>query len=103
MTFDGRPNVPIVPRYSRCSAPNFTDADKKKVEELKSWAASVGINKPYVTLADLDRDQYFDFLCQVVYVDSGDNSLYVWDGTEPSFKGLNTFIRETTNTFLLAY
>ena len=89
MTFSGRPNATIVPRYSRCSAPTFTDADKKKVEELKSWAASVGIITAtvYVTLAELARDMYFDFLCQVVYADSQENVLYVWDGTEPSFKG----------------
>jgi hypothetical protein len=89
MTFDGRPDAPIIPRYSRCSAPTFTDADKKKVEELKSWAVSVGIVEPnvYVTLAELTVGVYFDLRCQVVHVDNEHNVLHVWDGTKPSFKG----------------
>lgn len=89
MTFDGRPDEPIVPRYSPSSPPTFTSADKKKVEELRSWAVSVGIlgSRRYVTVAKLTEDLYFDYLCQVIHVDSTKNVLHVWDGTEPSYNG----------------
>ena len=91
MTFDGRPGTPIVPRYSRCAAPTFTDADKKKVEELRSWAESIGLVKPNsITLAELTENLYFDLFCQVVHIDNEKNVLYVWDGTELSFEGLSS-------------
>jgi hypothetical protein len=89
MTFDGQPGEPIVPRYSRSSPPVFTDADKKKVEELRSWAESIQLvvkKAKAITLADLTADLYFDFSCQVVHVDHEKNELYVWDGTAPSFE-----------------
>ncbi|XP_028400012.1 uncharacterized protein LOC114523325 isoform X2 [Dendronephthya gigantea] len=102
MTFDGQPDQPVVPRYSPSSKPIFTRADKKKVEELRSWAVSVGIadSKKYVTVSSLTEDLYFDYICQVIHVDSTDNVLHVWDGTEPSFNGLlsdrcNAFVETT--------
>lgn len=104
MTFDGRPNTAIAPRYSRCSTPTCTDADKEKVKELKAWALSVGIVEPsiYVTLADLTGNLYFDLLCQVVHADSEQNVLHVWDGTEPSFEGL-LFIFHLICMYLITY
>ena len=94
MTFDGRPDALIVPRYSRSSTPTFTETDKKNVEELKSWAVSVGITRPgFCTFSELIDNLYFDCLCQVLNVDNKENVLYVWDGTKPIFTGSFKFIK----------
>ena len=73
--------------------------DKDKVEELKTWAASVdflSLTTSRCSLAKLTNDNlYFNLLCQVVAVDKRDASnksvvLHVWDGTVPALSGLKS-------------
>ena len=100
VTFDGRPNAPVVPRFSQNSSRNVTDMDKKKVEQLKKWAATVGFLSLQGTsrrsLAQLTNDNlYFDLLCQVVALSKRNASnksvvLHVWDGTVPALSGLKS-------------
>ena len=89
--------MPITPRFSPKSPATFNEADKKIVQELKTWAASFDFLSPKTLQHSLDKitgdNLYFDLVCQVVAVGDrdvmkGSMVLHAWDGTFPAVSGI---------------
>ncbi|XP_062607354.1 protection of telomeres protein 1-like [Saccostrea cucullata] len=88
LAFDEDKESPLRP-VSSSSNFTFTESDKKMVEELRDWVATLNdIQHPNKTcFADMKPQQYYDIYCQVlatcILEENVGFMLRVWDGTKP--------------------
>ncbi|XP_051785774.1 protection of telomeres protein 1 isoform X2 [Erpetoichthys calabaricus] len=85
LTFDGRMGSPVSPRTSSKSY-HFSDEDRRIVEQLRQWTMEQSlILEPTLKLSEVQPQQFFDLICQLVAkaeMDRSSTLLKVWDGTK---------------------
>ncbi|KAG2460414.1 POTE1 protein, partial [Polypterus senegalus] len=85
LTFDGRMGSPVSPRTSSKSY-HFSDEDRRIVEQLRQWTMEQSpILEPALKLSEVQPQQFFDLICQLVAkaeMDRSSTLLKVWDGTK---------------------
>ncbi|XP_033982667.1 protection of telomeres protein 1 isoform X2 [Trematomus bernacchii] len=96
MAFDGAVGGSMEPRTSSRSF-SFDQEDRKRVEELRSWASDQSLLPPSPTmpLCDVQPKAYFDLTCQLLAkapIDSTCTLLRVWDGTRSAHTLLKVIV-----------
>ncbi|XP_057186208.1 protection of telomeres protein 1 isoform X1 [Triplophysa rosa] len=96
VTFDGIIDSPVVPRSTSKSF-HFVESEKRRVQELRQWAAdqSVLSNDLTVPLSVVKPCMYFNLTCQLLakaVMDSRCVLLKVWDGTKCQHPLLNVAV-----------
>ncbi|KAJ4921597.1 hypothetical protein JOQ06_022399, partial [Pogonophryne albipinna] len=97
MAFDGAVGGSMELRTSSRSF-SFDQADRRKVEELRSWASDPSLLPPSPTmpLCDVQPKAYFDLTCQLLAkapIDSTCTLLRVWDGTRSAYTLLKVIVQ----------
>ncbi|XP_052266849.1 protection of telomeres protein 1-like isoform X2 [Dreissena polymorpha] len=87
LVFSGRQKQPVEPKTSSSPTYSFTDSDKDKIRELRSWASKNDEFKENLcSFNDVATGCYFDIYCQVVstsVIEAGVGRLLrVWDATQ---------------------
>lgn len=88
LVFSSKKDASIDPTSSLSPNYTFTDSDKQKIEDLRTWIADkdeLVVKCKTAKLENIIPQMYFDFVCQVVSTCYFENDhclvLRVWDGT----------------------